>query len=459
VSRSGRGGGAGPGSLDAGRVETGGGGAAEGDVDGESGPVEESRTHAGRAEVDLDGLAVDEDAVQVRPGFSGEGGEEELEEEALVEGQRAGGRPEELDLDGVLVFAVGIRDGLGGAAGGRRGRREFIEVDDVGGGGGELGRDAVEHGPEGEQARVVGEAGVEGADHSHVVEAIVARVEVADVFGGHLADAFGEAAGLAGEGVLGAVEDAGRGAPEAVVGASVGADHLVVDGAAFLEGEGAALGVGGNGVVVDLAADLLVGVVGVEERGEAGLEDGEERLPAHGCVEVVGGAGALGERRGLREVHGLEACDGAAVVALSEEEVLLGVGFAAVGVWDGLHPDEGLGHGLDLEEVEDEARALVGEASAHGLAAVVQVERAGLEAGDDLAFGEGIEGRRGGRLGRGRLGRGGHQGEEEGARVAGGAKMMGAGAEHGVHLTVSGSLVHRAASTWAWVTVSTCSSW
>ncbi len=136
----------------------------------------------------------------------------------------------------------------------------------------------------------------------------------------------------------------------------------------------------GDAEVVHLAADLLVRVVGVQVRIEVLLERVEERGRVPRGVEVVDGLGLIGERRRLDERHLLPAPEAAAFVPLAEEQVLLGVRLAAVGVGGGPHPEVALRCRGNAHEVEDEARAFVHEATAHRRVAIVGVGRLDAEA-------------------------------------------------------------------------------
>src|SRR5690606_34487486 len=143
--------------------------------------------------------------------------------------------------------------------------------------------------------------------------------------------------------------------------------------------------------VAHLAADLLVGVVGLEQRFEVVLHHRPEHVVAGHRVEVIRGAPLRGERTRLGERHRLEAAELAAAVALTEQQVLLRVWLAHVRGRERVDPEIALWRGLDAQVVERESRRVVYEARAERLVGGVEVQRDGGEAADLGALGELLE--------------------------------------------------------------------
>ena len=274
--------------------------------------------------------------------------------------------------------------------GGGRGSGHRLHGLDGGGRGRALGLEAVERLVEAREKGLERDVLREGGDEPHVGEEVVLAVEAADVVGRHLADRGRVPARAESERVRRAVDVRVDLAPEAAVGPLERADHLVVDGPLLLEPE-RAVGVGGDAEVADLAAHLLVGVVGVEERVHARLEDLEEDVGPGAGVEVVGGAPLLGVGARAHERHVVEARHRAPLVALAEQEVLLGVRLALVRRRVGRDPQVGLRDGLQPQVVEDEARADMDEAGAEWRVGVVEIDGLGAEAVKDLSLGERLE--------------------------------------------------------------------
>jgi len=163
------------------------------------------------------------------------------------------------------------------------------------------------------------------------------------------------------------------------IGLGHGADHFVIDAAFFLQTEFVSGGIFGDAEVADFAGDFLVRVIGMEEGVELGAEAVIKNFESCVGVEVIGGAPLEGEGAGEREGHAFTGCEGAADVAFADEEMLLGVWLAFVGDGEGVDPGEGLGDGLDLNEVKGEAGFFVDEAGAEGVAGIVEIEGGGAE--------------------------------------------------------------------------------
>jgi hypothetical protein len=140
----------------------------------------------------------------------------------------------------------------------------------------------------------------------------------------------------------------------------------------------------GDADVADLAADLLVGVVRVQQRVELRVQHAEEDVRAGRGVEVVLRPPPGHEGRGADQRVALEVRHRAAHVPLAEQQVLLRVGLAHVRDQEGVHPHEGLRRRLEAQQVQGEAGAAVHEAAADRGAASVQVHRLGAEAVEGL---------------------------------------------------------------------------
>ena len=232
----------------------------------------------------------------------------------------------------------------------------------------------------------------ERGDRAHVREVVVVRVELPDVLGLHLADGCGPAARRKGQRVVGPVEHLVLGAEQEADGAVVRSHHLLVDRALLFEAQGLVRRVLADAPVADLAAYLLVGVVGVEQRVHLALEELVEDVGAGGGVELVAGTPLLRKRGRDGERHAFEARVCAPDVALAEQEVLLRVRLAALGDGERVDPREDLRHGLDFEEVERKSRAHVAQARAEGPVRVVQIHGLRAEAVDDRALVQRVEG-------------------------------------------------------------------
>ena len=73
------------------------------------------------------------------------------------------------------------------------------------------------------------------------------------------------------------------------------------------------------------------------------------------------------------------------------------MGLALIGDGEGVDPGEGLGDGLDLDEIEGETGFVVDEAGAEGLAGIIEIEGGGVETvagglGGDVGEGGGVGG-------------------------------------------------------------------
>lgn len=180
------------------------------------------------------------------------------------------------------------------------------------------------------------------------------------------------------------------GAIEHAVAVRGGADHLVVDGALLLEPQ-RAVGIFGDAEVADLAANLFVRVVRMQQRVHLRGEQIEEDVGAGGGVEVIARAPLL--REGIRagEPHRVEAGERAAGGALAEKEMLLRVRLALIADGNRVHPRVALRDGFDLQEVERETAALMEEARADRTIRCVDVDRRDGEAVDGLSFRERVE--------------------------------------------------------------------
>ena len=137
----------------------------------------------------------------------------------------------------------------------------------------------------------------EGADHAHVSQTIVVGVEGANVFGGHLTDTRRQPARGQGQRMFRSVKGRAECPPHPVVGTAKGADHLVVHRSALLESECPFALVDRYGIVVHLAANLLVAVIWIEQRVQPVLQHVEIRIDPCGNMEVVDGPSALCESR------------------------------------------------------------------------------------------------------------------------------------------------------------------
>jgi hypothetical protein len=166
-------------------------------------------------------------------------------------------------------------------------------------------------------------------DESHVGEVVVRVVEAADVLRGHRADRCGMAARREGERMRFPVERSPDVGPHPVPGLRRARDHLLVDGSLLVELERAVRCLR-DAVVVHLAADLLVRVVGVQVRIEVVLEGLKERRRIPRRVEVVRRLDLIRERGRLDERHLLPAAEAAALVPFSEEQVLLRMRLASI---------------------------------------------------------------------------------------------------------------------------------
>jgi hypothetical protein len=161
-----------------------------------------------------------------------------------------------------------------------------------------------------------------------------------------------------------------------------GAEHLEIDAALFLERSRAGCRIRVDPPVRHLAAHLLIGEVGVEQRIEMPVEQIEEGLAATRRVEVIH---RLATRRvGRVRAHGHveQEPQHPSLAALAQDQVLRGVRLAAIRVRQRPHPEHRLGHRVEQQDVDRHAARDVCEAGADDLATVAGIDGLGPEAAD-----------------------------------------------------------------------------
>ena len=296
-------------------------------------------------ELHLACLGVDQYLVQIGRGLPGQVAQEHIEQELFGAGKVPHGGPAQHQVPGLLIVLVRELDDANRCrVGHRRGRKPRLGVARP------LlllamqpGQDPV-HALEDIRQRHLLRV---GSDHSHVGEMVRIGVELADVFGPHLADRGGPAPRVVGQGMVRSVQQVVDAAEHAAPGIVGKTDHLVVDRPLLFQAKGP-VAVRGHAEVAHLAPNLLVGVVGVEQRMELALEHPEVDIGAGGRVRVIASSPLQCERGGLGQRHLLQTRHATAHVALAEQQVLLRVRFAHVRGGKGVDPQERLGHRFDL---------------------------------------------------------------------------------------------------------------
>ncbi len=113
--------------------------------------------------------------------------------------------------------------------------------------------------------------------------------------------------------------------------------------------------------MANLAADFLVGEIGMQKRHQLGFKEVVKDIDARHGVEVITGPELLRVSGTLTQRHILKRRDISPPVSFSEQEMFAGVRFPFAGGRDGFNPVECLGDRLNLHQVDNKTLLLVHE--------------------------------------------------------------------------------------------------